>query len=152
MRDLAPEEGRTPRQHWLSILARARSSELEAIIAASGGVPAHIVVKPAEVGTVMVEGRAGGTGVRFNLGEATVARCVVRIADVLGVSYALGSDRRRAHLAALIDALLQMPGADPGLHDAIGRLAEQQAAARDLASRKAATTKVEFFTMVRGNE
>lgn len=80
-----------------------------------------------------------------------MTRCVVRLQNgTLGFSYALGSDRRKALLAAILDAQLQDSQSNGPLYQEIAALAEKQAAARDLASRKAAATKVEFFTMVRG--
>jgi alpha-D-ribose 1-methylphosphonate 5-triphosphate synthase subunit PhnG len=139
------------RQRWLAVLARAGLAELEAALRTE--TPgSYTVLKPAEVGTIMVEGRAGGSGRRFNAGEATLTRCVLRLADgTLGVSYALGRDRARAEVAALVDGLLQQQPAQSPLHRAIAALEEAQAAARTLASRKAAATRVEFFTMVRGD-
>lgn len=138
----------TPRQRWMAILARASAAELENMLPA-GARPAFATLKPAETGTVMVQARAGGTGDRFNLGEATTTRCVVRLASgTMGFSYALGTDRAKAESAALIDALMQE--APDRLATAIARLGATQKAARDLASRKAAATKVDFFTLVRG--
>jgi alpha-D-ribose 1-methylphosphonate 5-triphosphate synthase subunit PhnG len=69
----------------------------------------------------------------------------------LGVAYVLGRDKRRAELAALFDALLQ----DPRYHDDLQRsliapLARAQAQARAQKQSDAATSKVEFFTFVRG--
>ena len=101
---------------------------------------------------VMLRGRIGGTGDAFNLGEASVTRCALRIgAGALGVGYALGRDRRKAELIAIFDALLQ----DPARHAAIMRelvdpLSAQQAGRREAVSRAAAASKVEFFTFVRG--
>ncbi len=136
------------RKRWMAVLARASSAEIEAL--AGPELPAHEVMKAPETGTVMVEGRAGGAGRRFNLGEATMTRCIVRLADgAMGFSYALGRDGRKARLAAILDARLQRES-DGALRQGISRLAEAQAAARDLASRKAAATKVDFFTLVRG--
>jgi alpha-D-ribose 1-methylphosphonate 5-triphosphate synthase subunit PhnG len=138
----------------MSVLARSRREELEAIIERLGGLPGHAVLKPAETGTVMIEGRAGGTGRRFNLGEATMTRCVVRLdGGAMGFAYALGTDRRKALLAAVLDALLQDPDHGPALARAeIAPLAECQRAAKELALRKAAATKVDFFTLVRGHD
>ena len=142
-----------PRQRWMAILARASAGDLEAVIARMGGLPPHTVLKSAETGTVMVEARAGGMGTRFNMGEATVTRCIVELeAGVRGFAYALGTDRRKALLAAVLDARLQETGSDRWLHEAIEALARKQHEARALASRKAAATKVEFFTMVRGSD
>lgn len=109
------------------------------------------MLKAPETGTVMVEGRAGGAGRRFNLGEATVTRCVVRLeSGAMGFSYALGRDGRKARLAAITDALLQSEIETGPLRRGVFALAQQQQAARELASRKAAATKVDFFTLVRG--
>lgn len=139
------------RQRWLAILARASRSEIEALAGKLDTLPSHEILKAPETGTVMVEGRAGGAGRRFNLGEATVTRCVVRLADgAMGFSYALGRDGRKARLAAVIDGLLQTEDETGPLHGGVAELAQQQQAARELASRKAAATKVDFFTMVRG--
>lgn len=140
---------KTARQHWMAILARASRAEIEAL--AGSELPGHEVLKAPETGTVMVEGRAGGAGRRFNLGEATVTRCVVRLADgAMGFSYALGRDSRKARLAAILDGRLQHEPQDGALANGIAALAAKQAASRDLASRKAAATKVDFFTLVRG--
>ena len=68
----------------------------------------------------------------------------------MGFSYALGRDGRKARLAAILDARLQHEPRDASLHEGVAALAEAQAAARLLASRKAAATKVDFFTLVRG--
>jgi alpha-D-ribose 1-methylphosphonate 5-triphosphate synthase subunit PhnG len=138
----------------MAVLARARREELEAVIERLGGLPRHTVLKPAETGTVMIEGRAGGTGRRFNLGEATMTRCVVRLeTGRMGFAYALGTDRSKALLAAVLDALLQDAEGGPALARAeITPLAARQRAAKELALRKAAATKVDFFTLVRGHD
>lgn len=143
---------KTARQVWMSVLARATRDDLEALITRAGGMPGYTVLKPAETGTVMVEARAGGTGRRFNLGEATLSRCVVQLADgTVGFAYALGTDRAKAALSAVIDAMLQQ-GADPVLTEGVAALRQRQDDARTLALRKAAATKVDFFTMVRGHD
>jgi alpha-D-ribose 1-methylphosphonate 5-triphosphate synthase subunit PhnG len=132
----------------MATLARASRDEVASLL---GALPEHEVLKAPETGTVMVEGRAGGAGRRFNLGEATVTRCVVRLPNGrMGFSYALGRDHRKARLAALLDARLQDAAAGSELARGIVTLAARQATARDLASRKAAATKVDFFTLVRG--
>ena len=68
----------------------------------------------------------------------------------MGHAYALGRDKRKAVLAAILDAMLQTESEDGVLHRGLAQLQGAQQAARSLASRKAAATKVEFFTMVRG--
>ncbi|SFC94772.1 alpha-D-ribose 1-methylphosphonate 5-triphosphate synthase subunit PhnG [Bosea sp. CRIB-10] len=139
------------RQHWMAVLARATQGEIDALLQQTGPLPTHELLKAPETGTVMVEGRAGGAGRRFNLGEATVTRCVVRLdSGAMGFSYALGRDGRKARLAAITDALLQGEIETGPLRRGVFALAQKQQAARELASRKAAATKVDFFTLVRG--
>jgi len=141
------------RQRWMGILARASRTRLATLMADYGPLPTPEIIRPAETGTVMAEGRAGGTGARFNLGEVTATRCVVRVEGRLGFSYALGRDRKKAELAATLDALLQNPERQEALlHQIIAPLAEEEADAKVLASRKAAATKVDFFTLIRGDE
>lgn len=141
------------RQHWMGVLARASRTRMATLMADFGGLPEPEIVRPAETGTVMAEGRAGGTGARFNVGEVTATRCVVRAEGHLGFSYALGRDRAKAELAATLDALLQNPERQEALLEKIiVPLAQEEAEARTLASRKAAATKVDFFTLIRGDE
>lgn len=136
-----------PRQAWMSVLARASATELETRAATL--LPPYTRMRGPELGLVMLQGRAGGTGEAFNLGEATVVRCTVQTpAGQVGHAYALGRDTRQAELAAALDAALQ----DPSTHDEIQRavilpLAAIQAAQRETAARRAAATQVEFFAM-----
>lgn len=140
------------RPAWLAVLARATRAELERMAPSGGTLPALRQVRPPEIGMVMLRGRIGGTGNPFNLGEASVVRCAVRLGDgPLGVSYALGRDKRRAELAALCDALLQDPAHHDQLqHSVIAPLALAQRHARERTQRQVADSKVEFFTFVRG--
>ncbi|MDD2880801.1 MAG: phosphonate C-P lyase system protein PhnG [Rhodoferax sp.] len=140
------------RPAWLAVLARATLAELEGMAPARSELSQLQSVRPPEIGMVMLRGRIGGTGNPFNLGEASVVRCALRLGDgPLGVSYALGRDKRRAELAALFDAMLQ----DPQHHDRLQRqviapLAVTQAQARGEKQQAVAASKVEFFTFVRG--
>jgi alpha-D-ribose 1-methylphosphonate 5-triphosphate synthase subunit PhnG len=143
----------TPRREWLAVLARASLLELEALAPRPETLSTLTYVREAETGMVMLRGRVGGTGDAFNLGEASVTRCALRLADgPLGVGYTLGRSRRKAELVAVFDALLQDPGRHPELRGTvIAPLAERQAQGRDKASRAAAQSRVEFFTVVRGD-
>ena len=147
------------RRRWMAVLARGSAAELADHWGRLGEGLSHDRLRAPESGLVMVRGRAGGSGSPFNLGEMTVTRCSVRLAGGAGgparVGHATvaGRDRRHAELAALFDALLQ----DPARHDAVERtviapLEAAQAAAAEARSRKAAATKVDFFTMVRGED
>ena len=148
----ASNTNQAPRRHWLGVLARAPRQALEQAWLQLGRLPQLQTIRPAESGMVMLRGRVGGTGDAFNLGEASVTRCAVRLGSgPLGVGYTLGRDRRKAELIALFDALLQDEARHAPIHrDVIDRLARQQAGQRDAASRSAAASRVDFFTMVRG--
>ncbi|MBU0587210.1 MAG: phosphonate C-P lyase system protein PhnG [Gammaproteobacteria bacterium] len=141
-----------PRQAWLAVLARASLAELEGLVPTLGELPPLEQVRPPEIGMVMLRGRVGGTGDAFNFGEASLTRCALRVAGgPLGVGYTLGRDRRKAELMALLDALLQDPARQTRLQqEVIAPLATRQAQQATSASRAAASSKVEFFTMVRG--
>lgn len=138
------------RQTWLSVLAKARPDRLAALMPA---LPPHEMLRRPETGAVMVRGRIGGTGAAFNLGEMTVTRCSVRIAQgAVGHAWVQGRDRTHALHAAVIDALMQTDAA-PGLHaGVIDVLAAEAQAARAARAARAAATKVDFFTMVRGED
>jgi len=144
-----PQGSSDARRHWMSVLARAAADELESCLSANGGVPAYQRLRGPESGLVMVRGRAGGGGAKFNLGEMTVTRCTVRTAaGQVGHAYVAGRDVRQAELAAVFDALLQDPARGDELRaGVIARLADEQAAKRAEVARKAAATKVQFFAM-----
>jgi len=143
----------TARQHWMGILARATGNDVAALLARIEPQPSYELIKRPETGTLMLEGRAGGAGQRFNMGEATMTRCVIRLSDgTMGFSYALGRDRKKAEQSAVLDAVLQSNESEAAmLHDGINAMAQSQSEQRDQASRKAAATKVNFFTLVRGD-
>jgi alpha-D-ribose 1-methylphosphonate 5-triphosphate synthase subunit PhnG len=101
----------------------------------------------------MVRGRAGGVGAPFNLGEMTVTRCSLRLPEgAVGHGYVQGRDKAAARAAALVDALMQTPRAAAVRRAIIDPLAAEEAARRDGRARKAAATRVEFFTLVRGED
>jgi alpha-D-ribose 1-methylphosphonate 5-triphosphate synthase subunit PhnG len=99
----------------------------------------------------MTQGRIGGTGDPFNLGEMSVTRCAVQLEDgTVGHAYVGGRRPRQAELAAIIDALLQDDARRAALLEKlIPPLVEAAAARRRTAAAKAAATKVEFFTVAR---
>ncbi|MGF1444616.1 MAG: phosphonate C-P lyase system protein PhnG [Pikeienuella sp.] len=145
-------ESSLDRETWMSLLAKAESDRLCALWASAGLSAAFDWVRMPETGLVMVRGRAGGTGAPFNLGEMTVTRASLRLeSGEVGHAYVAGRSKRKAEIAALCDALLQVPArADDVRERVIRPLAEAaEAAARERAE-KAGATKVEFFTLTRG--
>lgn len=141
------------RQDWLSLLARAPAARLAAAWATLGTEPAHAWLRPPETGTVMVRGRMGGTGAPFNLGEVTVTRCTLALADGrVGHGWVQGRDAAKARIAALCDALLQGPEAPRIRAAVLAPLRAAMAEAEAARARRAGATRVEFFTLVRGED
>ena len=104
-----------------------------------------------EIGLTMVRGRAGGTGKIFNLGEITITRCVVKFEETTGFGYVGGRSKRHAELAAVCDGLLQQEDWFEQIRDRVieplkAILYQKQAQQQSQTD----TTKVEFFTMLRG--
>ena len=140
---------------WMALLARAPLPLLETHLAAlcEGDLQ---WLRPLETGLMMVQGRAGGSGQRFNLGEVRVTRCVLKpdaartACQQVGVAYVMGGSHRHAQLAALADALLQ----EPALHAhwssvLLQPLQQMQDAQAQQKNAQAQATRVEFFTVAR---
>ncbi|MFC4259491.1 phosphonate C-P lyase system protein PhnG [Marinobacter lacisalsi] len=139
------------RQHWMAVLARAEEEALQHYCTELPERPDYRCLRAAETGLAMVRGRTGGTGTPFNLGEVTLSRCVIELSSgTRGFGYVRGRSRRHAELAALLDALMQeSPDVHgPALIDPLHRHWQQQ---REEAACKAAATRVDFMTMVRGS-
>jgi alpha-D-ribose 1-methylphosphonate 5-triphosphate synthase subunit PhnG len=141
------------RKVWMGLLARAPAEVLDGLWRGLGLVPAYRWLRAPEVGGVMVQGRAGGTGAPFNLGEMTVTRCALALeGGTVGHAYVQGRDKRQAEQAALVDALMQGPEAGRVRAAVLEPLAAEMEARAGLRAAKAAATKVEFFTLVRGDD
>jgi alpha-D-ribose 1-methylphosphonate 5-triphosphate synthase subunit PhnG len=138
------------RQHWIGVLSRACRVDLTPHEPALRDAEYQLIRAP-EIGMTLVRGRMGGSGAPFNVGEMSVTRCVVRLADGrTGYSYLAGRDKAHAELAALADAHLQGPQQARWMSELIEPLAQVQAMRRARQEAETAATKVEFFTLVRG--
>jgi alpha-D-ribose 1-methylphosphonate 5-triphosphate synthase subunit PhnG len=148
----AAAAGVSERQRWMGILARATTADLERAWRSLPDKPAYEFLRRPEVGLVVLRARTGGTGSQFNLGEASVARCVVRTeSKIVGCGYVMGRDERHAELAALFDAMLQDEQSGDRLKQfVVAPLEAAQLQERQASARKSADTRVNFFTMVRG--
>lgn len=140
----------TKRQKWMQVLARA-GHDLQQFEAELAPYEYRYIRSP-ETGMVMARGAAGGTGQAFNVGEVTVTRCVVRLADgAMGYSYVLGRNLRHAELAAVVDGLLQGAAAEHWFEKIIVPLERIQQQRRTARAQEVVGSKVNFFTMVRGD-
>ena len=143
-------ETETARKGWMGLLARSKPTRLAQLFPY---LPAHDFLRAPEVGAVMVQGRIGGVGQPFNLGEMTVTRCALRLASgATGHAYVQGRDKAHAVRAAALDALLQTEQG-PELQDRIlTPLRAEETTRRASRAAKAAATRVEFVTLVRGED
>lgn len=142
----------TPRQKWMQMLADADVADLKAGYAPFADKISYAwLVKP-ETGMLMVQGRADSTGAPFCLGEMTVTRCMVQTKDdIQGYAMVQGNDHEHARLAALLDALLQMPDFHAELGTTLMAVLKNREQKRQQAmAKEIADTTVEFFTLKRG--
>ena len=138
------------RPTWMGVLARADAPRLAQLFPE---LPDHSVLRAPETGAVMVRGRIGGVGQPFNLGEMTVTRCTLCLTTgAVGHACVQGRDKAHALRAAAVDALMQTDVADALRNAVLHPLAAEEAAKRKRRATRAAATKVEFFTLVRGED
>ncbi|WP_370804569.1 phosphonate C-P lyase system protein PhnG [Actibacterium lipolyticum] len=142
------------RQGWMGLVAKAPAEALARHWAALGVSPEFTWLRPPEVGGAMVRGRMGGTGAAFNIGEMTITRCALKLTKggAIGHAHVQGRDKAKAEQAALVDALMQTDLADTVRTAVLVPLADELAVASAARAAKAAATKVDFFTMVRGED
>jgi len=140
------------RQRWIGAFSRTPVACLEALDARLLEDRSVQTLRPPEAGLVMVRARAGGSGQQFNAGEMTVTRCSVQTrSGTVGHGYVAGRDSRHAELAARLDAVMQELAPD----SVEPILAELEDAIADAAAARQATadpTRVEFYTLVRGED
>ena len=138
------------RKSWMSLLSKAGADAVLTRWRSIGSAPDFDHLRAPETGLVMTQGRIGGTGDAFNLGEMTVTRCSIRLSDGrIGHSYVAGRSKPHAEAAAIIDALMQGEEADKVSRSILQPMADEFEARKQEIRRKAAATKVNFFTMSR---
>ncbi|SHG47894.1 phosphonate C-P lyase system protein PhnG [Cognatishimia maritima] len=141
------------RKHWMGLLAKAPAGRVATLLDAAMERPLFTWLRAPEIGSTMVRGRAGATGAPFNLGEMTVTRCALTLeTGEVGHAYIQGRRKADTEAAALVDALMQGPQAEAVRSAVLTPLEEEMAAKKAARAAKAAATKVEFFTMARGED
>jgi alpha-D-ribose 1-methylphosphonate 5-triphosphate synthase subunit PhnG len=142
------------RKAVMATLAQASGDDIARLWNEAGLTSEAELLRGPETGLVTVRGRIGGGGAPFNVGEATVTRATVRLpSGQVGHSYTLGRDRKKARLAAIADALWQDPAQRQSVETAlVAPLRAAQGEAREKRRAETAATKVDFFTLVRGED
>jgi alpha-D-ribose 1-methylphosphonate 5-triphosphate synthase subunit PhnG len=139
------------RKAAMAVLAHSEASEIARHLAEIA-LPACENLRQPENGLVMVRGRIGGDGAPFNLGEATVSRAAVRLASgEVGFGYTLGRDHDKARMIALCDALIQTSDhANAVEAQVLAPLRARMMSERSRRAAETAATRVDFYTLVRG--
>lgn len=139
------------RKSAMAVLAHSSTTDIEDLLAAID-LPDYEDLREAENGLAMVRGRIGGDGAPFNLGEATLSRAAVRLSTgEIGFGYVLGRDKAKARMIALCDALIQTRKHGEAIEaQVVGPLRAAMIARRAQRAAEAAATRVDFYTMVRG--
>lgn len=142
------------RRAVMAVLASAPASDIARGLEKIAADVAVKDLRPAESGLVILRGRMGGDGAAFNFGEATVTRAAVQLATgETGFAYVLGRDREKARLAAICDALWQTETHRTAVeHHIVAPAQREQEAQRDKARAQTAAIRVDFFTLVRGDD
>jgi alpha-D-ribose 1-methylphosphonate 5-triphosphate synthase subunit PhnG len=141
----------TQRKQAMAVLAHSDSADISGRLDAIA-LPAHENLREPENGLVMVRGRIGGDGAPFNLGEATVSRAAVRLSTgEVGFGYTLGRDRQKAQMIALCDAMVQSDQFAGSVEaNVIAPLRAAIVAKQNRQAAETAATRVDFYTLVRG--
>ena len=137
----------------MRVLAHSQPAALSARMNALSLAPGYDLLRAPEIGLVQIQARMGGTGARFFAGDATLTRAAIRLhSGTLGYGYVLGRDKAHAERCAVIDALLQEQPYFQTLMETLIAPLEADRAAR-IAARQAEvnTSRVDFFTLVRGD-
>ena len=150
--DLQRDNG--PRRRAMGAVAAADRAFLEEAWDGFAARPDWRWLRKPESGLVMVRGRTGGGGAPFNLGEVTMTRCVVRLeTGEVGYGNVMGRDAERAELVARFDALAQNERyrryVDTNLLAPVAARAQRD---DEAVRQETAATRVNFFTMVRGED
>ncbi|MDF1735003.1 MAG: phosphonate C-P lyase system protein PhnG [Minwuia sp.] len=148
------EPDQQSRRDRMAVLARAEGRQLRELWSGLGIDPAFEMVRGPETGLATVRGRISGDGAPFNFGDVTVTRASVRLQDgAIGHAYRLGRDQGAARLCAVIDALSRDAATAATIASQVVEPLRETLAARDRQRQaETAATKVDFFTLVRGED
>lgn len=152
--DPASRPDAAPRKHRMAVLANAPAQAVKDAWAAFDAPTAYTCVRGPESGLIALRGRIGGDGPPFHFGEAMITRATVRLEDgTIGHASMLGRDHEKVELAALIDAMAEDEMRAGEIDEAIIQpLQSANADAEAEAAARTRATRVDFFTMVRGED
>ena len=139
------------RPEWISIFSKTNESLLKNSLDHINFKENYDVLLGPEIGSIMIQGRAGGTGDKFNLGEATLTKCIVKFQEKTGYSYHLGRNLIKSEYGAILDALMQIESYHSKLLMYVKEFQEEIQKEKTKIIAGSSESKVDFFTMVRGD-
>ena len=143
----------TERAVWMSLLAQTPFPNFQILVQNYGALPQATWLREPEIGLAMVRARTGGTGSQFNLGEITLTRCTLKLSTgEIGHAYLAGRNKKHAEWAALFDALMQTDEAASVREKVLIPIATLLDEQKQKIQAQAEATKVDFLTMVRGED
>ncbi|SHN61572.1 phosphonate C-P lyase system protein PhnG [Desulfovibrio litoralis] len=145
------------RQKWMATLSCAELQDLEDAISLLPNTLSYHYLKAPEAGLIMLKAKTGDKSHTFNMGELLVTRCIVSLTweqqSTTGYAFIKGDSQRHAELAAVYDALMQIESFNKILSTKlISPLNLKQKNKKQQMTKEIAETKVDFFTMVRGED
>ncbi len=142
------------RQTLLSTLAKSELEDIQHFWDSSLNDIDYEFIRSPEIGMVMAVARTGVTGEPFNLGEVSVTRCAVKLASgENGFGYVIGRNNKHSIHIAVIDALAQDDALQADIVSGLIKPLQRVLAEKDkIKQDNASKTKVDFFTMVRGED
>ncbi|MGA0412816.1 MAG: phosphonate C-P lyase system protein PhnG [Candidatus Puniceispirillales bacterium] len=139
------------RKSWMSLLATSSKNDLLNLWEQKKINIRYEWLRTPEIGSIMAQGRMGVTGDKFNIGEVTITRCSLKLnCGTIGHSYVQGRSKKKAEISALCDALMQTEMSNEINKSIIIPLEKIKKNNKDKILSKAEATKVDFFTLVRG--
>lgn len=142
------------RQQLISVLAKSSLQDIRQCWNQSLDDIDYSTLRPPQTGMVMAVARTEVKGEPFNLGEVSVTRCAIRLnSGETGIGYVMGSSKEHALHVAVLDAIAQQTEQYAAIHNSVIQPLQTKLLQRYQQQQQTTdTTRVDFFTMVRGED
>ncbi len=142
------------RQQLISVLAKSSLQDIKQCWGHSLDDYEYNTLRQPQTGMVMAVARTEAKGEPFNLGEVSVTRCALRLSSgETGIGYVMGSNKEHALHVAILDAVAQQQNQYAEIHTQVIQPLQQKLLQTHKAQQqKTDTSRVDFFTMVRGED
>ena len=139
------------RKQWLSYLATADENYLISLWDNLNMKIEYNWLREPEIGSIMVQGKAGATGDNFNVGEVTITRGSLNVDEkIQGNGSVQGKKKYKTKMSVLGNPLIKTEKKKIIKRNIIDKLIKYKNNKRNEILSKTEATKVDFFTLVRG--